>query len=343
MLNFQEKMIEISHHFLHLPDEKIQKMAKEFYAHPLTFKWWIEETFRPWIESNINPPVIEPSMKGKTLMHIMASNSFAHMVTSLAFGKFIGCTKQIVKAPTGCGSFLQEWTSQWNEINVGTWKPDDQEFQEKINDPEIRLFVYGNQSTINIFKDRPKTFLFGPQWSIAILTLDELDDDLACSKMAKDVQMFDLKGCLSPHVIFVQKPSDLSKIIDRLKNYKKFIQYPRGAFFPGEFDSLYRLQTSYDFTGVCIRESHFNIGYACDTSWPQIFLPRFLHVRVFNQIQDIQPILDTNSIAQIGAITAQVSLLDLRKGEKIVPLGMMQTPNPWDTLLSIYNFTKNIF
>lgn len=331
-----KKIKEISHYFLNLDENKVNLLAKDFNAHPDSMRWWIKEMFIPWTKEKskkINP-------NPKKVLYVFAKNTPAHIVSALMLA-IINEENIHVKIPSNCNYIFEVFKFFLNpsKFHACNYSHDDSSFEEMLNKMDS-VHVYGNEKTINSFKEKNLKNIqyYGPQISIAIIDQQDVNNIKTWEKFTRDFILFDSKGCMSPQILFINNCNQ--KIINTIitnwieTNLKPISKiYPKGPDILGEKLQRYELSAQYQFLGnYWTDKSHqYFIGMLNDSTLPEIFLPRFIHIRFFSHLSDIKKTFHKSRLS-IKNVALSESLsgnqIDVWKEElkieNIVSLGSIQ-------------------
>lgn len=276
------------------------------------------------------------------ILHILAGNTPAAGLQSLITGLLLGAENR-VKLPSGglpeltafCDQLKPELTVQLSETLEEGWL-----------DWAEAILVYGDDETVARFraKARPdqKFHGFGHRNSFGIVLEDPKFESVTAA--ARDISLFNQKGCLSPHDLYIR---EIEKGIARtyarhlanaMETYNR--EHPRGPVTVREAAEIQHLRSGYRFRAsadptVEIFESRDS------TDWTVIYEeePDFA-VSCLNRVVFVKPLPDDlpGALQWVAPHLSTVGLWPCRAQDlrvltglavpRICPLGKMQQP-PW--------------
>jgi hypothetical protein len=197
------------------------------------------------------------------------------------------------------------------------------------------IHVYGHDRTVARFRARASEDVrvrgHGSGLGIACVTAED-DLALAARAIARDVAVFDQRGCLSPRVVLFfgsdRDGEELSEELDRaLESIEERV--PRGRLAPEEAESAARYASTVAFVGRLWRGNAHVVGLAPKAT-PLLVPPsgRHLHVAVAESLPDARA-----RIAAVAPFVVAVGSDSRELGGKLVDhpvrvsaLGQMQKP-----------------
>lgn len=135
-----------------------------------------------------------------------------------------------------------------------TWPGGDREIEDTVFARCARVLAYGDEATIEDLGDRlgRRLVAYGPRISIAVLGADVDADDVAPG-LARDVALFDQRGCLSIHAVFTA--GDTGPLAERLIAELARLRHawPPGPAPPDQLAAVQQLRLEADVRGLIRR------------------------------------------------------------------------------------------
>lgn len=132
-----------------------------------------------------------------------------------------------------------------------TWPGGDREIEEAVFARCARVLAYGDEATIADLADRlgRRLVAYGPRISIAVVGPD-VDPARVAPGLARDVALFDQRGCLSIHAVFTA--GDAALLAERLAAELAHIRraWPPGPAPPDQLAAVQQLRLEADVRGL---------------------------------------------------------------------------------------------
>jgi acyl-CoA reductase LuxC len=221
------------------------------------------------------------------------------------------------------------------------WPGGDHELEAPLIPRASRIEVFGDAATIASWRERAGERLvsYGPRLSIGVVARDA-DLGAAARGLARDIALFDQRGCLSPQAILVE--GDAPALAERLAVELARIadELPPGAPAPARAAALQQLRAEAEMRGLALPRMSLAAGTVIVESGLDLRpTPGLRSVRVH-----ALPSLDAlpaalvsmhgriQGVAVAGTLPAHCEALLRRAGvTRIAPAGELQLPEAdWD-------------
>lgn len=223
-----------------LPDDPFRKKAEEVLPSLTRFskemtRWALDSLFRSLqkdqLEALLNDAFVDPAVLDRFVprkhggfsraigpsltIQILSGNIPGLAIQGIVFSLLTKSptllkpsTDEPILAALFCASLAEVDSELGSCIAVLPWKGGSTEIEaEAFREAEL-VIAYGDAETINDLADRvPKQLRFtpfGPRLSIGIIAKEFVNPQTA-QKAALDVTRFDMRGCLSPQIFFVEE------------------------------------------------------------------------------------------------------------------------------------------
>ncbi len=192
-------------------------------------------------------------------------------------------------------------------ITAFHWPGGKSNFEKDLFKKSDLIHAYGTDETIEKISEKissSKTFLsFGHKLSFSIILKEHMTKqfiDSLTQKVAYDISLYDQQGCMSPHVIYVQKGGNIlvhdwaKKLADAMQKILK--KLPTGKISLGEASQIHQIrgQTALSSDKSCI-SSHptpeWTIIYEENPSFHASCLNRVIFVKPFSNLNELHKIL----------------------------------------------------
>ncbi|MGB0419879.1 MAG: acyl-CoA reductase [Limisphaerales bacterium] len=282
---------------------------------------------------------------------------FTHMILGI-----LTKSAQLIKCPSG-GSFLARMLAHslydadpklGTCLEVAEWEGGDHELETIAMEEAETITATGSDATLASVHQRvtpSKRFLaYGHKVSAALITkgaLQGLSTRKLLHKVVDDIVAWNQRGCLSPHVIYVEDNPDLPPIqfAERLADYlqDRELEEPRGSILPGEAARIRSRRSFYTIRaahapGTAFWESKGNTNWTVVFEEDPIFqtscLNRFIYVKRIERVKEVIDGLESmhgkvSTLALAAAPSEADEIVEVmgRWGvSRICPIGSMQQP-----------------
>lgn len=132
-----------------------------------------------------------------------------------------------------------------------TWPGGDREIEDAVFARCARVLAYGDEATIADLADRlgRRLVAYGPRISVAVVGAD-VDPGRVAPGLARDVALFDQRGCLSIHAVFTA--GDATLLAQRLAAELAHLRraWPPGPAPPDQLAAVQQLRLEADVRGL---------------------------------------------------------------------------------------------
>ncbi len=217
---------------------------------------------------------------------------------------FIKCPSRAPLFPILVVRSIQKMNPDLGEcIAAFHWPGGKSDLETALFEKSDLIHAYGNDETIGeISKKIPssKTFLsFGHKLSFSIILKEHMTKrfvDSLTQKVAYDVSLYDQQGCMSPHVIYIQREGDISacdwakKLADAMQGILK--KLPAGEISLSEASQIHQIRGQ-----AAISSDKFCISSHPITNWTVIYEkdPSF-HASCLNRVIFVKPFSNLNQL-----------------------------------------------
>jgi hypothetical protein len=295
------------------------------------------------------------------LVHICAGTLPNSTLTNMVFGLLVG-SAQFVKCGRGASfiprafahSIYEEEPKMGACFEIAEWAGGNAQFEEPLFAEASCVTAMGSDETIRSLRDRlpldVKFLGYGHRLSFGYVAQEMLEGFLASETVrnaALDVAAWDQRGCLSPHVFYVEKGGAIAPAVfarclaEELEKLQK--TQPRADLTPEESAvvatrrSLYELRAASD-EGTRLWSSEdstdWTVIFETDPQWQTSCANRFVYVKEVQNVEEtrrhLEPIREFLSTAGIAAPDERVEELATAFARfgvtRVCPIGRMQSP-----------------
>jgi len=286
----------------------------------------------------------EPDPSGQSVLAILASNlpalAVQPLLPALALRKPI-----VLKSPTAEPLFaplflrtLARFCPPCGEsVAALTWRGGQDEIEGPLLAVATRILAYGEDATIEDLDRRApgKVIGFGAKASIAVVS-GEPDDQSVASGLARDIALFDQRGCLSVQAVFTDR--DAAPLADALAAALARLErdLPPGPLDPAAAARVQQIRIEARMRALHQPEIRLAAGTVIVEPEPR-FQPspglRTVRVHPLDSLQQLAPVLEgwrgrLQGAALAGAVAEQLesSLRNLGL-TRFAPPGELQSPD----------------
>lgn len=298
----------------------------------------------------------------RLITHIFSGNVPGVAVTSLVRALLVGAPslgKTASGEPLLAALFARAVAEADPEVGrclgVAHWPGDDEALLGAALAPAETIVVYGGGDAVRAIRvatpPAARVVEYGHRLSLAVITAEgmrEYGAEALARRAAEDVALFDQRGCVSPHVVYVQSnakpdPRAWSGVLaESLADAE--LRLPRGRPEPEESAAIRQLRSEAAFTGLAggadaeVHESPrgtaWTVLYEADPAFAPSCLHRTVRVKPVADLdllprilQPLHGMLQTVGVAAPQAETERIADLLGRLGaSRITPLGRMAWP-----------------
>jgi hypothetical protein len=279
----------------------------------------------------------------------------------MVFGLLVG-SAQFVKCGRGASfiprafahSIYEEEPKMGACFEIAEWAGGNAQFEEPLFAEASCVTAMGSDETIQSLRDKlplsVKFLGYGHRLSFGYVAQEMLEGFLASETVrnaALDVAAWDQRGCLSPHVFYVEKGGAIAPAVfarclaEELEKLQK--TQPRADLTPEESAvvatrrSLYELRAASD-EGTRLWSSEdstdWTVVFEADPQWQTSCANRFVYVKEVQNVEEtrrhLEPIREFLSTAGIAAPDERVEELATAFARfgvtRVCPIGRMQSP-----------------
>ena len=239
-----------------------------------------------------------------------------------------------------------------NCLAVCWWDRTDRELMDTALNSVDLVIAYGSDDTIRSLRSSTnRRFIgYGHKVSFGVISREAIDDvEQLAQKAALDVAAFDQKGCLSPHVYYVEEGGEHSPVefARQLASALEDIQnsLPTGALSPGEASQLHQVRGTVEFQKIAGKSMEiwkspgsvkWTVIYDEDKAFQLSCLNRCIRIKPVEDITKIpgylmswEPYLQTAGTAvpdsRLMSLAEKLGYIGVNR---ICPIGNMQSPGP---------------
>ena len=282
------------------------------------------------------------------ITHILPGNIPDIAVMSLVFGLLVK-SKSMAKISSTAPSLVPLFLQALQQVDQGLSEsivliPDRSEISA-IHDAfhwANLIILYGSDQTIDFFRTHispdKKTITYGTKYSVGIVSREESSRWVA-DAAARDIALYDQKGCLSPHIYYVEEgvvtPLQFAQwVAEALEK----IPPSKGPIHAETASMIQQLRGTIPLTGGTLFASQESVNwtvlYDPDRSFTPSPLSRTIFIKPVRDISEIPSLLEPVQyhLQAVGVAIASARLppqLDAlgRLGvSRICPIGTMQEP-----------------
>lgn len=294
------------------------------------------DSFRP------HGPLLTKAQTPKTILHIVSGNTPHAALQSLLRGLLLG-SHNTIKTPSSGIPELTEWIASLppplTNLVKTTSNPTDINWESAD-----AVIAIGSDTTIASIQSRiqpHQTFIpHGHKISIGIVYNDHKN---AAALAARDASLFNQRGCLSPHAIYVRETPDssakqfASQLAEEMEQFS--LTHPPEPINISEAGAIRNLREITRFTSAndpstSLWESHNNL------SWTVIKEnSSTLHLSCLNRCVYVKPLPEPPSLETLGDQARHLSTIAIHpfsvdqaekltslSAHRICPLGRSQQP-----------------
>lgn len=334
--------------------QELQRIVDEDFSNPLVL-----DEFRPRKSGGLTR-----AYGPECMTHIFSGNVPALPLWSLVSGLLVKSAtigKVSSSEPLFSALFAQTLAEVdaklVKSIAILWWKGGDEQLEQQAFEASDAVIAYGSDRTINqVAKRIPDHVRFlphGHKISFGVVTKECLTGSLAwktANLAAKDASWFDQQGCLSPHVLYVERggkfsPRDFARMVaHEMGNFEH--KMPRAKLTTEEASSIMKVRSDIEFNSHNSQEIELMTSEG-GTSWTVVFrehqgsfpfstLNRFITIIAVDQVEDIKemvhPIKDMVQTTGVACppqrFQSMIELLGECKVNRICFLGDMSNPEP---------------
>lgn len=138
------------------------------------------------------------------------------------------------------------------QLSVASWRGGDEAVEAEVLARVGTVLAYGDEvATTSLARRAPgRTVVYGPKTSVGIVTADAGDLAAVAAGLAREVALFDQRGCLSVTTVFVEEvvavplAVALARALDELA-----VRWPMGRLEPASRGAIHSLRSTADLAG----------------------------------------------------------------------------------------------
>ena len=330
----------LDHLFDQLTQPQLFQLLEEELGDPL-----IMDRFRPRRHTTGFTRAYGP----ERITHILPGNIPDITIMSLVFAllsKSASMVKVSSKAPSLVPLFLQALQKVDQGLSESIVLIPDRDHNISAIDAAFHwanlIILYGSDETIDFFHPhippQKKTIIYGPKYSIGIVSRDSTSRSVA-EACAQDIAMYDQKGCLSPHIYYIERGGESPlQYAEWVAEALEKISPSKGPIQPEAASRIQQLRGTIPLTGGAVFASKESIDwtvlYDPDTSFTPSPLCRTIFIKSVQDISDIPSLLEPvrSHLQAIGVAVAPSRLpllldaLGALGVSRLCPIGKMQEP-----------------
>lgn len=326
-----------------LRQQAIARAAQEFCLSQASFELALDWIFNQWTEAKITSSIdLNPYQSCRYAVQILAGNTPAMIAQGFFQGAILDLP-QCIKIPSQqtrfasllLQSFLEHSTRLASLFEVITRHDHLPQFYSRLRQADLVL-AYGRDETMVTLKEHispDAIFVTHGHTESAAIIFKEAANTSCFEKLAYDMLSYDQRGCLSPHVCFIEQggelhPQEFARLFAQefLPSFAQTL--PRGGLFSGEAEEIFHQRIACGFRGKVHAGDDWTVAYADKLLWPVKTLPRFLHIQPFSQSEELITLLNPmeKRLMCLGYAGTQTQLEALRQtlSTDFYPLGEMQ-------------------
>ncbi len=286
------------------------------------------------------------------ITHILPGNVLGVSVVSLVCGllvksaNLLRVSREELLLTTLFAQTLQAvWPEMAQTVVVLTWDKAELELTKAAFEKANLVIAYGNNETISAIsplvpQGRLRVF-HGHKLSFGVIARESICDALA-QKVAIDISLYDQRGCLSPHLYYVESGGETSvldfatQVAEALDAFAK--KWPKGKVSPDEASKVQQLRGAVvSKGGKCfssLKGVDWTVLYDPDPEFIASPLSRTIWIKPLQDFSTVMPLLEPigDLIQAIGIDIPEDRALTLLEsiskigGCRICPIGEMQSP-----------------
>lgn len=237
------------------------------------------------------------------------------------------------------------WPELGDAVAVLTWDKTREDLTHAAFEKADCAIVYGNNTTLAAVRPHipvtAKTIFHGHKLSLGVIAREATGVDLA-EKAAIDIVLYDQRGCLSPHLYYVESggaasPHDFAKqLADALR--AAAVKWPKGAVSADEAGRIQQLRAALPLKGGAVFQSEKGVDWTVlfdpDPEFTASPLSRTIWIKPVDDLSDIPPLLvPVGDLVQAVGVAASperaealANTLSIIGGCRICAIGDMQRP-----------------
>jgi len=296
----------------------------------------------------------------RLLAHVAPGNIPAPALTEMALGllarsaQFVKCASGQALVPRMFAHSLYEADRKLGAcLEIAAWKGGSESLESALFAEADCIVATGSDETLAAIRHKlPPSARFighGEQVSFGYITCEALERETHAivERAAADVTAWNQRGCLSPHVIYVEESGggareDFANLLaGKLEALEK--THPRGTLSANDAAAIATRRAFYEVRAAHSPETRMWASRE-STAWTVIFendpqfqiscQNRFIYVKVVRELtealQGAEPVRDKTSTVGMACAPAQAADLARRLArwgaKRICPLGQMQHP-----------------
>lgn len=288
----------------------------------------------------------------RLISHLLPGNVAGTSVMSLACG-LLAKSSNLAKVsaeelllPVLFAESLHQIAPEWaHTLAVMTWENDAVEITEAAFEKSDLVIVYGSNETIEKIREKipptARAIYHGHKLSLGIIARETIHPSL-CEQAAMDIALYDQRGCLSPHLYYVEEggaasPVEFAQWLAQ-SLYVVSYQLPKGPTSPAEAAQIQQLRGALplkggrvfpspkglDWTVLYDPDPGFSISPLARTIWVK---PVAEIARIPAHLEPIRPYLQAVGVSVPTDRQPQIIPALARMGAtRICPVGKMQKP-----------------
>ncbi len=288
----------------------------------------------------------------RLITHILPGNVLGVSVVSLVCGLLVKSSslvrvsrEELVVTTLFAQSLKAIWPEMAETMAVLNWDKTRVDLTKAAFEKADCAIVYGNNETLAALRvfipATTKTIVHGHKLSLGLVAREAIDLNLA-RKIATDIALYDQRGCLSPHVYYMESggaisPHDFAKAAaDALQDIS--VKWPKGAVSPDEASKIQQLRAALPLKGGTVFESPKGVDWTVlvdpDPEFKVSPLSRTIWIKPVDDLFEILPLLvSVRALIQtiglaVPAARAEhlINSLSIIGGCRLCAIGDMQRP-----------------
>ena len=165
-------------------------------------------------------------------------------------------------------------------LAVTYWPGGSEDAEWRVLEAADTVIVYGGDETVASYReratDRTRLVVHGPRFSVGLIAREALADDIGpvAESVARAVAVFDQHGCVSPHVVWVERGAatalDFAEALaDAMARVEETL--PRGRIGPGEASAIQQERAAAELKGHASDASETRVLSGAGTGWTVIY------------------------------------------------------------------------
>jgi len=284
--------------------------------------------------------------------HIVPSNIGVISIISLVCGllaksaNLVRVSPQQSLLPVLFARSLHEiWPEMAKTIAILSWDKSALALTEAAFQNADCVIVYGSDETLTTLCNKipvtTKAIRYGHRFSLGIVARESASKALA-GKAALDIALYDQKGCLSPHLYYVESGGETSPLAfaqDLAQALQDLaLHLPKSATSPGEAARIQQIRGALPLKSGAVFSScdglDWTVLYDPDPTLTCSPLSRSIWIKPVVDLSEVPPLLEPYRLAlqAIGYAIPEARQADLISkmaqigGSRMCPIGQMQKP-----------------